>query len=232
MSRMSSASEQVGKDTPRPQQTNDARSAHTRGKLLDAAISLLFSGGYGAATTTNVAKKAQVSRGAMTHHFRTRADLMMAVVEKIFTDASSYRIANIVRAYAPGPERYFSGADINWELERTAGSVALLEIMMASRNEEELQQRFSAYLDRIDELKREVARIVAKDLGVEDIEAIEDMLLVHFATLRGLSIRLMFTRKPDEVERARLLCKRYERMFVEELLLLQRNGPRSRQDGT
>jgi AcrR family transcriptional regulator len=221
---MSSTSEQVDKHTSRPHQTNDERSAQTRGKILDAAISLLFSGGYGAATTTNVAKTAEVSRGAMTHHFRTRTDLMMAVAGKIFTDASSYRIENIVRAHTPGPERYFSGADVNWELERTAGSVALLEIMMASRNDEELQQRFSSYLDRIDELKREVARVVAKDLGVEDIEAVEDMLLVHFATLRGLSIRLMFTRRPEEVERARLLCKRYERMFVDELLRLQQKG--------
>jgi AcrR family transcriptional regulator len=231
MSAMSSAPQHLGKHGSRPQQTNDERSAQTRGKLLDAAISLLFTGGYGAATTTNVAKKADVSRGAMTHHFRTRADLMMAVAEKVFTDASSYRIANIVRAHEPGPERYFSGADVNWEMERTASSVALLEIMMASRNDEELQQRFSAYLDRIDELKLEVARMVAKDLGVDDIEAIEDMLLVHFAMLRGLSIRLMFTRRPEEIERARLLCKRYERMFVAELLRLQRNGHSSGSNG-
>jgi len=198
-------------------QTNDERTALTRGKILDAAISLLFSGGYGAATTTNVAKKAAVSRGAMTHHFPTRTDLMMAVTDKVVADASRFRVANIVQAHPPGPERYFAGTDVNWEVERTAGSVALLEIMMATRNDKELQRRFAAYHDHLDRLLRQVALTVAADLGVQDVDAVQDMLIVHFATLRGLSIRLMFTRRPEEIERARALCKRYEMMLVAEL---------------
>jgi len=209
----------VGKiKAPRAQQSNEERTAQTRGKIIDAAIALLFSGGYGAATTTKVAKKAAVSRGAMTHHFRTRADLMLAVTEKVMREQYQHRIEHIAYAYPPGPQRYYASADVSWEVERQPGAVAILEIMMASRNDRALQQRFASWLDRVDQVRRQVAVLIARDLGIDDIESLEDMLQIHIATLRGLSIQLMFTRRPEEIERARQLYKHYEWTFVAQLM--------------
>jgi len=204
--------------TQRSLQSNEERTAQMRAKIIDAAITLLFSGGYGAATTTKVANKAGVSRGAMTHHFRTRADLMLAVTEKVMADQYRYRAEKIVYAHQPGPQRYFASADISWEVERRPEAVAVLEIMMASRNDRALQQRFAAYLDKVDQVRRQVAVMVAKDLGVDDVASIEHLLQVHLATLRGLSIQLMFTRRPEEIEKARQLFKHYEWTFAAELM--------------
>ena len=62
---------------------NVARTAATRAKLLKATIDCLYELGYHQTSTVVVTERAKVSRGAMLHHFPTKADLMMAASEHI-----------------------------------------------------------------------------------------------------------------------------------------------------
>jgi len=66
-------------------QTNEARSARTRGKVLDATIDCLLELGYANTTTTLISERAGVSRGAQLHHFPTKAELVAAAVEHLAT---------------------------------------------------------------------------------------------------------------------------------------------------
>src|ERR1700682_1902920 len=50
------------------------RSATTRDALLDATIACLVEDGYANTTTSRVAERAGVSRGAHLHHFQTRRE--------------------------------------------------------------------------------------------------------------------------------------------------------------
>ena len=59
------------------------RSATTREALLDAAIACLIEEGYASTTTSRVAERAGVSRGAHLHHFQTRTALVGAAVEQL-----------------------------------------------------------------------------------------------------------------------------------------------------
>ena len=52
-----------------------AKSQHTREQILDATLRCLVSEGYAHSTIDTIASRAGVSRGAMTHHFPSRADL-------------------------------------------------------------------------------------------------------------------------------------------------------------
>lgn len=56
------------------------RSAATRARLLDATIECLVEHGYTGTTTTAVAQRAGVSRGAQLHHYGTREQLVAAAV--------------------------------------------------------------------------------------------------------------------------------------------------------
>ena len=69
---------------PARRRTQEERSAATQTRLLDAAVECLVELGYGATTTTVVAERAGVSRGAQLHHFATRADLVGAAVQHVF----------------------------------------------------------------------------------------------------------------------------------------------------
>jgi AcrR family transcriptional regulator len=56
------------------------RRTHTRTALLDAAVSCLVNDGFARTTTLEVQKRAQLSRGALLHHFPTKAELMTATI--------------------------------------------------------------------------------------------------------------------------------------------------------
>lgn len=51
--------------------------------ILDATMQCLVDIGYTQTTTEKIAKQAGVSRGAMTHHFKSRADVFTAAAEHI-----------------------------------------------------------------------------------------------------------------------------------------------------
>lgn len=64
--------------------TQAERTEETRRRLLDASVEVMGSKGYAGFRTADVADAAGVSRGAMTHHFPSKDDLVMALVEHVF----------------------------------------------------------------------------------------------------------------------------------------------------
>lgn len=65
------------------------RTAETRAKLLDASLDVLMAEGYPNFTTQRVCDVAGVSRGAMLHHFPTRATLLASAIEHQLTMATN-----------------------------------------------------------------------------------------------------------------------------------------------
>ena len=68
---------------PRTRRSQEQRSAETRERLIVAAIECIERVGYVEATTTLIAQQANVSRGALQHHFATKADLIVAVIDRV-----------------------------------------------------------------------------------------------------------------------------------------------------
>jgi AcrR family transcriptional regulator len=67
-------------DTPGRQA---ARSEATRAKLVEVGIELFSERGYAAVGTEEIVERAQVTRGALYHHFGDKRDLFRAVHEKL-----------------------------------------------------------------------------------------------------------------------------------------------------
>lgn len=64
----------------RRKRTQSERSGETRQALFDATIDLLHDQGFSKTSTPEIARKAGVSRGALTHHFATKEDLVTSAV--------------------------------------------------------------------------------------------------------------------------------------------------------
>jgi AcrR family transcriptional regulator len=198
----------------RPRRTNAERSAETRGALINAAIEILFLRGHSAATTIEVAARAKVSRGAMLHQFPTRSDLLIAVALHIVAEQREQRRRK-AEEMTPGIERYYAGADINWEIQKQPSTIALLEIMMATRSDRDLRKSFAPVIKQMNQMRTRAAEHVAQDLGVTDTVTVANMLHLHQAALRGLALELLFTDDTESVEEARTLFKQYSHTFAD-----------------
>jgi AcrR family transcriptional regulator len=205
------------KGRKRARRTNVERSAETRRRLIEATIELLYRSGYAATTTISVAKRARVSRGAMMHQFRSRAELLLATAEHILAEQRRARGAKLANA-GHGLDRFYAAADVSWEVQRQPSSIAFLELMMATRSDPDLRVGMEPLLKLIPQLRRQAAERMAFDLPSREVGRIEIMLGLHMAALRGLAVELMFARDEKEVEAARQLLVEYERAFARQVV--------------
>ena len=111
-----------------------------RRKLLRATLRSLADLGYTRASTTEICRRAKVSRGAQLHHFPTKAQLVAAAVEQVFEDRLADFQRFIERLGDAGPDL---GAiyDYLWEIYRSDAFYVWMELVMASRTDERLRRR-------------------------------------------------------------------------------------------
>ncbi len=71
---------------PATRRTQEERRTATRQGLLDATLECLVELGYARTTTTEVARRAGVSQGAIFNHFPTKSQLVVAATEQLFAE--------------------------------------------------------------------------------------------------------------------------------------------------
>jgi len=115
-----------------------ARKSETmRELILNSAIECIFKLGYTRTSTKMISDQAKVSRGAMIHHFPTKADLLVAVVEHLI----DLRIKHFTREIAKlktAEERELHGLDLYWKHLKTKHYTVYHELTVASRTDREL----------------------------------------------------------------------------------------------
>lgn len=131
------------------------KSAETRISILNAAVDCLEQVGYARTSLEKIAKMARVSRGAMLHHYATKADLIASV-----TDYAFYRHMEAFTAAIRGLSerermRDNSGILVDWSLYLTREYSAYLELTVAARTDPELRAMFVEKARRHDRIWRE-----------------------------------------------------------------------------
>jgi AcrR family transcriptional regulator len=104
---------------------------------MDAALACLVEAGYGGTTTTEVAQRAGVSRGAQLHHFPSKQELLVAAVEQVF----DRRRDQFRKAFADVPvsvDPVDAAIDLLWSTFTTDAFPAWLELEVAARTDPDL----------------------------------------------------------------------------------------------
>lgn len=188
----------------KPQRRTQAeRSAGTREVLLAAAIEALHEHGYAATSTTLVAERAGVSRGAMLHQFRTKADLMTFVVEAVF-EAELEHYSEYLKDVTDPRERFLAYPEMAWEVLSRPSGVAVLEIMQGSRSDPQLCEMLAPVQTRIEKEALEFTHLAAAEHARG---AMAVMRLVVWA-IRGLSIAQVLAPAPGSVRDSVKVLKR------------------------
>src|SRR3954469_15504374 len=110
--------------------TQAERSATTRAALLDATVASLVEVGYANTTTTGIAERAGVSRGAQMHHFPTKADLVATAVEHL-ADKRMEQLRVEAALLNGNRDRVKRALDLLWGSHRGPLFSATLELWMA-----------------------------------------------------------------------------------------------------
>lgn len=174
-------------ETKPARRTQAERSTATRTALFDAAIACLYELGYGATSTVVVAARAGVSRGAMLHHFPSKADLMLATLEHVLDLNHAYFSQALADIDDPW-ERYAALPDLRWQLALQPHGTALMEILVGARSDEAVRQRFPEFQRYINEKQRQRLVDRAQEAGLE--VSAQDRAVSHAIVLaiRGLAI--------------------------------------------
>lgn len=124
------------------------KSERTRTTILDAAIECFYDLGYFNTTTENIAQKAGVSRGAMLHHFPTRADLIRAAVEHLHQIRLNRFLEEESRIQDGADHtRVEEGIEAYWRQLNTREFVVFHELKVAARTDSELASALKPTLE-------------------------------------------------------------------------------------
>lgn len=180
----------------RSRRTQEERTASTRLSLINAAITTIDVVGYAGASTAMVARSAGVSRGAMLHHYPTRAALMADVVRVVFDREMT--------EYSQSRERTGFGTALHhwplllWQVLSKPSGMAVLEILQATRSEPDLAD---LVVPMQEEVEQAALLAIRSGFGGDESLALTVMRLMVW-TVRGLTIAERHLPSRQETQKA------------------------------
>lgn len=192
--------------------SQEERTATTRGKLLDATIDCLFELGFTHTTTTEIAKRAGVSRGAQLHHFPTKAELVITAVDHLI----NRRRDEFVERFAALPadlRRPEAAIDMLWGIVSGPTFFAWLELMVAARTDSELRPVVAALSARFAEtVQRTFQDIFPRPGGAGVLYDTAPRFV--FALLQGLALEINVLCDQAQVDEVLAVLKRIARLAI------------------
>lgn len=110
------------------------KSAQTRARLVDATISCIVKYGYNSTTTPQIAAEANMSRGAMLHHFENGAALMKAAIVELHEK----RLRAFKRAASANHNDVEAMVRTYWRQVQKPTFIAFHELALAARTHPDL----------------------------------------------------------------------------------------------
>lgn len=176
---------------------NAERSAATRQKLLDATIDSLVELGWSGTSTTEVVRRAGVSRGAQVHHFPTKDDLVLAAVEHLLLR----RVDEFTEAFSgldAGSRTHGAALDLLWRHCFGSNFEAWLELAVAARADALLHGRLVEVEKRFWTAALESFRSVFPEAQDDTFARVG--LRLTFAVLDGLAVGRLIDVDPHELD--------------------------------
>ena len=176
------------------------RSRVTQARVLAAAVDCLVERGWAGTTTIEVASRAGVSRGALLHHYPTKAALVTAAVEHL-AELRGAELRAEAATLPGGPERF------DRVLEMLAAAftgplfAAAIELWVAARTDAELR---AALLPMEARFGRELHRLTVDLLGADERRpGVREAIQATVDLMRGLGVGALLADHPGR--RAALL---------------------------
>lgn len=157
----------------------------TREKILNAVIALIKEGGFGAASSSKIAKRAGVTWGAVQHHFGSKDDILEAILDMSHEQfTASMQVPELKQgSMADRVERFVHKM---WEHYQSELYLAAMEILLATRGlrDEEYAARRTREQGKT---HLRLMREIFPDAAITDEQCREALIFCH-STLTGLTL--------------------------------------------
>src|SRR3954463_5012473 len=124
--------------------TQQQRREATRSALLEATIECLVEQGYAGTTTRAVSARAQVTPGALQHHFASKQELVAEAVGHLAGKLTAQLIEQGVPSGSSRREVTEQLVDYLWETLNGPLMAAVTELAVAGRTDPSLRERLVA----------------------------------------------------------------------------------------
>lgn len=125
------------------------KSANMRRLILEAAMQAIVEHGYARVTTQIIVERAGVSRGAMLHHFPKKLDLLVALVRHIFERRNIEFTSELAKPLDGEKGDEMKALDIYWEQSENDSFLALIELSVAARTDDQLAAAFTPVIQKV-----------------------------------------------------------------------------------
>lgn len=132
-------------------------------RLLEATLWCIVDKGYAATSTNDVVRRAKVSRGALAHHFPTKAALVNAAAGHLVAKRALEFESQMARL-EPEQRTPAAALDILWSFYEQPECRALMELSIAARHDSELRSLMKSWDDKYIEVLRISAAEVFPDV--------------------------------------------------------------------
>jgi len=176
------------------------RSAQTTQRLLDATVECLIELGYTGTTTPVVCERAGLSRGALLHHFPTKAELVIAAVAHLVARTGD-KISGMPALPKGGSDRLDRSLDVIWDSFTGPLFYAALELWVAARTDPELHTHLYEFERSLGKAIRQVQEKMLAPKP-EQRAAYNDQMELTLYMLRGMALQKILRR--DDAHRRRL----------------------------
>lgn len=197
------------------------KSALTRSDTLEAAIRCFQQRGFAGTSTSDIAREAGVSRGAVLHHFPSRLELVVAAADHLMAlrmDDFTRRMADL----PTGRARTTAGIEAYWQHLKAPEFVALHEILTAARTQPDLAPALGARIHAAEQKwRQEIRQIFPEWLATGP--AFDDVLDLTQFLMEGMAAHRWIDGSDERHDRLRRQLTRHL-----ELLLSQAQARRHR----
>ena len=185
--------------------TQTERRTATRKTLLDATITVLLESGYDGSSLAKVAKKAGLTTGSVQHHFKTKSDLMLAVIKERIFDVGDISDLQIDLGLAV-VKRCQKLIELQWRHYGDPKYLAIWTIILGARSDSEFTARIADWQKNAIAQHEHAINIVFSDLHLKPSH-IKSMQYFINAQLRGLAMLQVVDENP-------LLVKKQLKLLV------------------
>jgi len=178
--------------------THEERSRETISRLIEATLDSLQEYGYHGMSLSKILEKAGVTKGAWSHHYKCKKELIAEAADIMLQDAiNNGKDALLTLEAVPEKDRLFHVLDYFWEnFEQGKRRDVWVEVYIASRTDAELREYLRPVIQRFHDTLNEVWKeyfilIDEKDGTIETV-----MNLTLFVT-RGMAIQSIIKDDPE-----------------------------------